>query len=96
MILNQKLTHLIAGRSITTSTVTDRAMTITFSDKSTLHLTLATENTPPFAGTLHSISQDKNSIKFVFANQTETILMIDIDASTIMLRSANGSLQYIG
>jgi len=98
MILNQKLTHLVAGRTVTASTeIAARALTITFSDGSTLHLTLATENIQTLhTGTLHSISQNNNSVKFIFANQTETILTIDPDASTIMLRSPSGSLQYIG
>ena len=93
---NQKLTKIIAGRSISSTTQADNLLTVTFDDGSTMKVKVA----PGYTST--AVTGDK----IVKVQQQGTELLLDMETggplkidtaeatSSVMLRDKAGKLEY--
>ncbi len=95
MARNQKLTPLLAGRTIQSASQSDNVLTVTFTDGSTMKIKTGA---PGPAGSLPG-----HTVKAV--RQTGTVMNLDLDGSTatirlaeatssVMLRDAKGVMEY--
>jgi hypothetical protein len=94
---NQKLSHVLGGRRIESFSIAASELTITFADKSTV-------NAPLAAGTLADIPtktiavvhQDGPHLQISFDDQTATDIALNPESSSVLVRSASGTVEYVG
>jgi hypothetical protein len=94
---NQKLSRVVGGRTIESSSMASSQLTITFADKSTVKATLAAgtpANIP--TKTVAVVHQDGPNLQLSFDDQTTTEIALDPESSSVLVRSASGTLEYVG
>ena len=92
---NQKLSTVVRGRTIASSSLQGSRLTITFADQSTLEATLDGAATLP-TRTVAAVYQDGTHLRFSFEDQTTAEVELDPQSTGVLVRSASGTLEYVG
>ena len=93
---NQKLTKVIAGRTISGTTQADALLTITFSDGSTMKVKTAPSNTNSAAtgGKVLKVRQDGTALTLDLEGGAALEITTAEATSSVMLRDKAGKLEY--
>ena len=93
---NQKLTKLIAGRTISGTSQQDGALTITFDDGSTMKVKTAPSgaNDATTGGKILKVRQEGTSLVLDLDGGTSVSSQMAEATSSVMLRDKNGKMEY--
>lgn len=93
---NQKLTKLIAGRTISATSQADGLLTITFDDGSTMKVKTAPANTNSAAtgGKVLKVRQGGTELDLDLEGGTTVKIITAEETSSVMLRDKAGKLEY--
>ncbi len=93
---NQKLTKLIAGRTISGSSQVDGLLTITFDDGSTMKVKVATSNTnsATTGGKIKKVRQGGTELDFDLEDGSTLTIITAEETSSVMLRDKAGGFEY--
>ncbi len=96
MAANKKLTGVIQGRTIKTVSAGDDALTITFSDGSTMKVkTGAAAKADALSGhTIRSVRQQGSTMTFDFTDGSSAQVTLAEATSSVMLRDGKGTMEY--
>jgi hypothetical protein len=96
MARNQKLTKVIAGRTIMAVTAEPGSVLVLFDDQSTMNVKTAGPATIPPGGKVKSVHEAKAEFKIEFVDgSTATFLLAD-PGSSIAVRDKNNAVEYLG
>lgn len=92
---NQKLTHVIAGRTIKEANSADDALHIEFTDGSTMKI----KTGAPFEGSIagkevKDVRQKETEFDLDFADGSSSKITLAEETSSVMLRDKDGTLEY--
>ena len=96
MALNRKLTPIIKGRQIASIEQTDQLLSIHFGDGSIMKI----KTSAPVVidalkdHTVKSVRQKGAALTIVFDDETSTLVALADPGSSVMLRDAQGVLEY--
>ena len=92
---NQKLTKIIAGRTISGTTQADNLLTLTFDDGSVMKIKVAPSNTNNAAtgGKILKVRQEGTDLELDFVGGGVQIVTAE-ETSSVMLRDKAGKLEY--
>ena len=93
---NQKLTHIIAGRTISGTSQADGLLTITFDDGSVMKIKTAATNTNSAAtgGKVAKVRQGGTELDFDLEGGATVTIQTAEATSSVMLRDKAGKLEY--
>ena len=96
MALNRKLTPIIAGRAIKSASQEDNALTITFSDSSTMRIKTGGQASTDALNnrTIKSVRQSGTTMNLDFTDGTSAPITLAEATSSVMLRDAAGKMEY--
>ena len=97
MRANQKLTHLIASRSITGTSQKDDVLTVTLDDGSTLTIKTAPANTNSAAtgsGKIEKVQQQGTDLAFVLEGGKTLAVKLAEATSSVIMRDKAGGFAY--
>jgi hypothetical protein len=93
---NQKLSKLIAGRTIKVATVEPGSVLVLFDDQSNMKIKTAGAATIPQGGTVKSVHEAKAEFKIDFEDGSSTTLCLADPGSSIAVRDKNNAVEYLG
>lgn len=93
---NQKLTKIIAGRTISGTSQADNLLTITFDDGSVMKIKVAPSNTNNAAtgGKVLKVRQAGTDLELDFVSGGSVQFVTAEETSSVMLRDRGGNLEY--
>ncbi len=97
MRANQKLTHLIAGRSISGTAQAGDVLTVTLDDGSVLTIKTAPSNTNAAAtssGKIIKVQQQGTDLAFVLDGGKTLAVKLAEETSSVMMRDKAGGFAY--
>ena len=96
MRANQKLTHLIAGRSISGTAQAGDLLTVTLDDGSVLTIKTAPSNTNAAAtgGKITKVQQQGTDLAFVLDGGKTLAVKLAEETSSVMMRDKAGGFAY--
>ena len=96
MRANQKLTHLIAGRSISGTAQAGDVLTVTLDDGSVLTIKTAPSNTNAAAtgGKIVKVQQQGTDLAFVLDGGKTLAVKLAEETSSVMMRDKAGGFAY--
>ena len=97
MRANQKLTHLIAGRSISGTSQAGDVLTVTLDDGSVLTIKTAPSNTNTAAnsgGKIVKVQQQGTDLAFVLDGGKTLAVKLAEETSSVMMRDKAGGFAY--
>ena len=96
MRANQKLTHLIAGRSISGTAQAGDLLTVTLDDGSVLTIKTAPSNTNAAAtgGKIVKVQQQGTDLAFVLDGGKTLAVKLAEETSSVMMRDKAGGFAY--
>jgi hypothetical protein len=92
---NQKLTKLIAGRTINAVTTEPGSVLVLFDDESRMKIKTAARATIPAGGKVKSVHEDKAEFKIDF-DGSSAILSLTDPGSSVAVRDKNNAVEYLG
>ena len=97
MTRNQNLCHVLKGRTIASSTIAGSLLTTAFADGSSMTATI-TMGWPVDipTKTVAVVYQDGPDLQISFDDGTTTDIALDPGSSNVLVRSASGTLEYVG
>jgi hypothetical protein len=93
---NQKLTKVIAGRTIKTVTTEPRTVLVLFDDQSTMNIKTAGPKTIPTDGKVKSVHEAKAEFKIDFEDGSSVTLYLADPGSSVAVRDKNNAVEYLG
>jgi hypothetical protein len=93
---NQKLTKVIAGRTIKTVTTEPRTVLVLFDDQSTMNIKTAGPTTIPTDGKVKSVHEAKAEFKIDFEDGSSVTLYLADPGSSVAVRDKNNAVEYLG
>jgi hypothetical protein len=93
---NQKLTKVIADRTIKAATVEPGGVLVLFDDQSTMNIKTAGSATIPPGGKVKSIHEARAEFKIEFEDGSSAILYLADPGSSIAVRDKNNAVEYLG
>ena len=93
---NQKLTKVIAGRTIKAATAEPGAVLILFDDQSSMKIKTAAASTVPPGGKVKSVQEDRTELKIEFEDGSSTTLSLADPGSSVAVRDKNNMVEYLG
>ena len=93
---NQKLTKVIAGRTIKTATVEPGGVLVLFDDQSNMKIKTAGPATIPPGGKVKSVHEAKAEFKIDFEDGSSSTLRLADPGSSVVVRDNNNSVEYLG
>jgi len=93
---NQKLTKVVAGRTVKVTTVEPGAVLVLFDDESRMKIKTAGPATVPPGGKVKSVHQTKTEFKVEFENDTSAILSLANPGSSVAVRDKDNAVEYLG
>ena len=98
MPANKKLTHVIAGRTITGTSQADGICTLTLDDGSTLQIKVASSdsNTGSTGGKIAKVREDGPAFHLDLEGGTSIDLTLANPGNSVALRDKNHKVEYMG
>ncbi len=93
---NQKLTPILAGRTVQSANQADNQLVVTFTNGSTMKIkTGGPAPIPALQGhTVKMVRQGGTSMELDFSDNSKAIIPLAAASSSVMLRDANGKFEY--
>jgi hypothetical protein len=93
---NQKLTKVIAGRTIKAVTTEPAGISVMFDDESLMKIKTAGPATIPTGGKVKSIHEVKAELKINFEDGSSATLRLADPGSSVAVRDKNNAVEYLG
>jgi hypothetical protein len=93
---NQKLTKVIAGRTVKVATVEPGAVLVLFDDQSTMKIKTAGPATIPAGGKVKSVYEAKTEFKIEFEDGSSAAVSLADPGSSVAVRNKNNAVEYLG
>ena len=93
---NQKLTKVIAGRTVKVATVEPAAVLVVFDDQSNMKIKTAGPATIPPGGKIKSAIEAKAEFKIDFEDGSSVTLCLADPGSSVAVRDKNNAVEYLG
>jgi hypothetical protein len=93
---NQKLTKVIAGRTVKAATVEPSAVLVVFDDQSNMKIRTAGPAAILPGGKVKSVHEAKAEFKIEFEDGSSAILYLADPGSSIAVRDKNNAVEYLG
>jgi hypothetical protein len=93
---NQKLTKVIAGRTVKAVTVEPGAVLVLFDDQSNMKIKTAGPARIPPAGKVKSVHETKAEFKIDFEDGSSATLCLADPGSSVAVRDKNNAVEYLG
>ena len=93
---NQKLTKVIAGRTVKVATVEPGAALVVFDDQSNMKIKTAVHATIPPCGKVKSVHEAKAEFKIEFEDGSSATLCLADPGSSVAVRDKNNVVEYLG
>jgi hypothetical protein len=98
MSLNQKLTHLIKGRTIQDLQMNPSEVSLRFSDGSTMRVKVMESNSPPLknGAKVSAVFEQPISLRILCEDESQLSLTLADPGSSVTVRDASGAAEYLG
>jgi hypothetical protein len=96
MARNQKLTKVIAGRTVEAATVEPGGVLVLFDDRSKMKIKTAGPATIPPGGKVKSIHETRAEFKIDFEDGSSATFCLADPGSSIAVRDKNNAVEYLG
>ena len=93
---NQKLTKVIAGRTVKAATVEPGGVLVLFDDESRMKIKTAGPATIPPGGKIKSVHEAKAEFKINFEDRSSATLCMTAPGSSVAVRDKNNAVEYLG
>jgi hypothetical protein len=93
---NQKLTEVIAGRTIKAVTVEQGSVLVLFDDQSSVKIKTVGPALIPPGGKVKSVHEAKTEFKFDFEDGSSVTLYLADPGSSVAVRDKNNAIEYLG
>ena len=93
---NQKLTKVIAGRTVQAATVEPGGVLVLFDDQSNMKIKTAAPATIPPGGKVKSVHEAKAEFKINFEDGSSVTLYLADPGSSVTVRDNNNVVEYLG
>jgi hypothetical protein len=93
---NQKLTKVIAGRTVRAATVEPGAVLVLFDDQSNMKIKTAGPATILPGGKVKSVHEAKTEFKIDFEDGSSAALCLANPGSSVAVRDKNNAVEYLG
>ena len=93
---NQKLTKVIAGRTVKAATVQPGSVSVLFDDQSNMKIKTAGPATIPPGGKVKSVREAKAELKIDFEDGSSATLYLADSGSAVAVRDKNNAVEYLG
>jgi hypothetical protein len=93
---NQKLTKIIAGRTVRVATVEPGGVLVLFDDQSNMKIKTAGPATIPPGGKVKSVHESKVEFKIEFEDGPTATLCLANPGSSVAVRDKNNAVEYLG
>jgi hypothetical protein len=96
MARNQKLTKVIAGRTVKAATVEAGGLLVLFDDESRMKIKTAGPATVPPGGKVKSVRESRAEFKIDFEDGSSATLCLADTGSSVAVRNKNNAVEYLG
>jgi hypothetical protein len=93
---NQKLTKVIAGRTVQGATVEPGGVLVLFDDQSNMKIKTAGPATIPPGGKIKSVHEAKAEFKIDFEDGSSATLSLADPGSSVTVRDKSNGVEYLG
>jgi hypothetical protein len=93
---NQKLTKVIAGRTINAATAEPGAVLILFDDRSSMKIKTAAASAVSPVGKVKSVREDEAELKIEFEDGSTATFRLDDSGASVAVRDKNNTVEYLG
>ena len=93
---NQKLTKVIAGRTVNVATIEPGGVSVLFDDESHMKIKTAGPATIPPGGKVKSVHEAKADFKIEFEDGSSAIFCLADPGSSVAVRDKNSAVEYLG
>ena len=93
---NQKLTKVIAGRTIKAVTTKPGSVLVLFDDQSNMKVKIAGPATIPPGGKIKSVHEAKADFKIEFEDGSSATFCLANPGSSVAVRDKNNAVEYLG
>ena len=93
---NQKLSKVIAGRTVKLATVEPSGVLVLFDDQSNMKIKTAGAATIPPGGKVKSVHEAKAEFKIDFEDGSSATLCVADPGSSVAVRDKNNTVEYLG
>jgi hypothetical protein len=93
---NQKLTKVIAGRTVKIATVEPGAVLVLFDDESRMKIKTTGSATIPLGGKVKSVHEAKAEFKIDFEDGSSATVHLADPGSSVAVRDKNNAVEYLG
>ena len=93
---NQKLTKVIAGRTVKVATAEPSGVSIVFDDQSNMKIKTAGPATIPPGGKVKSVHETKAEFKIEFGDGASVTFCLADPGSSVAVRDKNNAVEYLG
>jgi hypothetical protein len=93
---NQKLTKLIAGRTVKAATVEPGGLSVLFDDQSNMKIKTPGPATIPPGSKVKSVQETKAEFKIDFEDGSSVTLCLADPGSSVAVRDNNNAVEYLG
>jgi hypothetical protein len=93
---NQKLTKVIAGRTVKATTAEPGSVLVLFDAQSNMKIKTAGPATIPLAGKVKAVQETNADFKIEFENGSNATLRLADPGSSVAVRDKNNVVEYLG
>jgi hypothetical protein len=93
---NQKLTKVIAGRTVQAATVEPGGVLVLFDDQSKMRIKTAGPATIAPGGKVKSVQEAKAEFKIDFEDGSSATFLVTNPGSSVAVRDKNNAVEYLG
>jgi hypothetical protein len=93
---NQKLTKVIAGRTIKAATAEAGAIVLLFDDDSRMKIRTGAPAEVSPGGKVKSVQEAETELKIEFADGSTAAFRLDDPGSSVAVRDKNNAVEYLG
>ena len=93
---NQKLTKVIAGRTVRAATAESGGVLLLFDDDSRMKIKTAAAAAVWQGGKVKSVQEDEAELKIEFEDGSTATFRLDDPGSSVAVRDKNNSVEYLG
>jgi hypothetical protein len=93
---NQKLTKVIAGRTVKVATVEPGGVLVLFDDESRMKIKTGGPATIPPGGKVKSVHENQAEFKINFEDGSSAALYLSDPGSSVAVRDKNNAVEYLG
>ena len=93
---NQKLTNVVAGRTVQVATTVPGGVSVLFDDQSSMKIKTSAPATIAPGGKVKSVQEAKAEFKIDFEDGSSATLALSDPGSSIAVRDKNNAVEYLG